>query len=81
MQDEDQSLDQDEPMTQPDKTKVIEEEVKKNLVEAERNKQLNAQLQKDHDFHSELHDKLNQTHNAQTEEERSKYKYIKESPP
>ena len=56
-----------------------EEEIKKHLEEAERNKQLNAQLQKEaankanlNKFHSELTEKLDNTQANQQEEELSK---------
>ena len=52
--------------------KEVDEEVKQHLLEAEKNKQLNAQLQKEQkqiniehkDFNKELTDKLDMTHDA-----------------
>ena len=51
-------------MPSHEQSQTIEEEVKQHLAEAERNKQLNAQLQKDKNFDALLQDKLNQTHTA-----------------
>ena len=73
-EEEQQMEEEEEKMEIDSKQAVVDENLQQHLSEAEKNKQINAQLsQHDQALHLELQNKLQETHSQQMEKDKSKF--------